>query len=332
MIPFMYRLPLLLLLTGFPALAQDGPQTAFAPASREAAQLWEISAVLFIGGGIIFAGVMLILALAIFGSPSVRSRLGSHKWIIGGGIVFPSITLAVLLVYTLMEAGELAASDDKPAVRFEVTGELWWWRVRYFDADGNALFETANDIRLPAGRPSLLTLKSDNVVHSFWVPNLAGKLDMIPGHVNELKLHPDAPGVFRGQCAEYCGAQHAKMAFHVVVLPPNEYAEWLAAQSKPAQTPADAALLRGRELFLANRCGVCHTIRGTPADGRLGPDLTHVGGRLSIGAGTLVNTHGTIAGWISDNQNIKPGNKMPEFKQFSPQELLALAAYLEALK
>jgi cytochrome c oxidase subunit 2 len=330
--PSMHRLLLLLLLTGFPVYAQDVPQTAFAPASREAAQLWEISAVLFIGGGIIFAGVMLILTLALYGPASIRHRLGDHKWIIGGGIVFPSVTLAALLVYTLMEAGELAAADDKPAVRVEVTGELWWWRVRYFDANGNALFETANDIRLPAGHPSLLMLKSDNVIHSFWVPNLAGKLDMIPGHVNELKLHPDAPGVFRGQCAEYCGAQHAKMAFHVVVLPPDEYAEWLAAQAQPVQPPTEPVLRLGQQLFLTNRCGVCHTIRGTPANGRLGPDLTHVGGRMSIGAGTLVNTHGTIAGWISDNQNIKPGNKMPEFKQFAPEELLALAAYLEALK
>jgi cytochrome c oxidase subunit 2 len=328
----MHRLPLLFLLTGLPALAQDGRQTAFAPAGREASQLWEISAVLFIGGGIIFAGVMLILALAVFGSQPVRNRLGSHKWIIGGGIVFPALTLTALLIYTLMAASNLSAAPEKPAVRVEVTGELWWWRVRYLDADGNVLFETANDIRLPAGSPSLLLLKSDNVVHSFWVPNLAGKLDMIPGHVNELTVHPEAPGIFRGQCAEYCGAQHAKMAFHVVVLPPDEYAEWLAAQAQPVPPLTEPALLLGQELFLANRCGVCHTIRGTPADGRLGPDLTHVGGRMSIGAGTLVNTHGTIAGWIADSQNIKPGNKMPEFKQFTPDQLLALAAYLEALK
>jgi cytochrome c oxidase subunit 2 len=331
-IPYMHRLIFLLMLPAFPLLAQDGPQTVYAPASQEAAQLWEISMVIFIGGALIFAGVMLILGLALFGPPSIRTSLGRHRWIVGGGIVFPVVTLTVLLVYTLLVAGNLVSAQDKPAVQVEVTGELWWWRVRYFDGEGNLLFETANDIRLPAGHPSLLTLKSDNVVHSFWVPNLAGKLDMIPGQVNTLSLHPDAPGIFRGQCAEYCGAQHAKMAFHVVVLPPDEHAEWMAAQVQPIQNLNNPALQLGQELFLSNRCGVCHTIRGTPADGRLGPDLTHVGGRISIGAGTLVNTHGTIAGWIVDNQDIKPGNRMPEYKQFDPEELLALAAYLEALK
>lgn len=328
----MHRLLLFLLPWSAHVLAQNASQNALLPASKDAAQLWEIGAVLTVGSVLIFAGVMLILALALFGPASVRRSLSSRGWIIGGGIVFPAITLSALLVYTLFVAGKLVAAEEKPAVRVEVSGELWWWRVRYLDAEGNAIFETANDIRLPAGLSSQLLLKSDNVVHSFWVPNLAGKLDMIPGHINTLTLRPAAPGIFRGQCAEYCGAQHAKMAFHVVVLPQEEHAAWMASQARPARPPAEPALQHGQQLFMANRCGVCHTIRGTPASGSLGPDLTHVGSRMSIGAGTLINTHGTIAGWIADNQDIKPGNRMPEFRQFAAEELLALSAYLEALK
>jgi cytochrome c oxidase subunit 2 len=185
---------------------------------------------------------------------------------------------------------------------------------------------------IPVGRPVEVALRSDNVIHSFWVPALAGKVDMIPGRTNRLVIEARVPGVFRGQCAEYCGLQHAWMAFYVVAVPEAAYRQWRTDQAAPAIEPADATLRRGREAFLREGCGACHAVRGTPANGTLGPDLTHVGSRLSLAAGRLDNHAGTLAGWIADSQGIKPGNLMPSMNVFSGEELRAVAAYLESLK
>ncbi len=320
------------LLLSLPAIAHAGMQSAFDAKGNDAEQILEIAWILFAGGGLIFGVVMVLGLLALFGPASLRDSLGRRAWIIGGGVAFPVIVLSALLIYTFMAATRMVQAHDPAAVQIEVTGELWWWRVKYLDGAGNTILETANEIRIPAGQSVDLKLVSDNVIHSFWVPNLAGKIDMIPGHVNKLRLQADAPGQFRGQCAEYCGAQHARMAFHVVAHAPDEFAAWLEAQKQPAAKPADQMLERGEALFLNNRCGLCHTVRGTPAEGRLGPDLTHVGSRLSIAAGTLPNGQGTIAGWITGGQHIKPGNKMPAFNQFSGEELRALSAYMESLQ
>lgn len=320
------------LLTAIPAYAYAGIQSAFDAKGKSAAQILEITWVLFIGGTVIFIGVMVLALLALFGPAGIRRTLAKRSWIIGGGIAFPVVVLSALLVYTFIAASQMVQAREAPAARIEVTGELWWWRVKYLDENGKTILETANEIRIPAGQPVELKLISDNVIHSFWVPNLAGKLDMIPGHVNHLRIQADAPGEFRGQCAEYCGAQHAKMAFFVVAEPPERYAAWLAAQMQPAAAPSNQMLQLGKELFLNNRCNLCHTIRGTPARGTLGPDLTHVGSRLTIAAGVLPNGQGPIAGWITDSQHIKPGNKMPAFNQFSGEELRALSAYMESLK
>lgn len=319
-------------LSAVPVLARAGIQSAFDPKGKDAAQILEITWVLFVGGGLIFTAVMLLALLALFGPPGVRAALGRHAWIIGGGIAFPVVVLSALLVYTFIAASRMVQAQEPAAARIEVSGELWWWRVRYLDEGGKTLFETANEIRIPAGQPVDFTLVSDNVIHSFWVPNLAGKIDMIPGHVNKQRMQADAPGVFRGQCAEYCGAQHARMAFYVVAHTAQEYAAWVAAQRRPAGNPDDPLLRRGKELFLNNRCGLCHTVRGTPANGRLGPDLTHVGSRLSIAAGILPNGQGAIAGWITGSQHLKPENKMPAFNQFSGEDLRALSAYMESLQ
>jgi cytochrome c oxidase subunit 2 len=198
-----------------------------------------------------------------------------------------------------------------------VVGEQWWWRVRYPD------FETANEIRVPVGRPVELVLRSADVVHSFWVPVLAGKLDMIPGRANVLRVRADRAGEYRGQCAEYCGGPHAWMALHFVAQEPGQYAQWAAAQRRPAAQSSG--------LFAAH-CAACHTVRGTSAAGTLGPDLTHVGSRLSIGAGLLPNNAGALGGWIASSQHLKPGNLMPSFGHFSGEEVRSLAGYLESLK
>lgn len=314
-----------------PLCGNAGMQSAMDPKGRQAAQIADIMWVLFAGGGLIFVAVMIAASIALFGKPAHRAMLGRRRLIIGGGIVFPLVTLSALLVYSF-SSGAVQAHGDAPVARVVVTGELWWWRVHYLDADGKTIVETANEIRIPAGKPVDLLLRSQDVIHSFWVPNLAGKVDMIPGHDNRLRLQADAPGVFRGQCAEYCGAQHAKMAFHVTATTPAAFDAWLARQQQAAREPEDRLLLQGRQLFLENRCGQCHAVRGTPANGTLGPDLTHVGSRHSIAAGILPNNAGTIAGWIVASQSIKPGNKMPSYATFSGDELRALAAYLESLK
>lgn len=190
----------------------------------------------------------------------------------------------------------------------------------------------ANEIYVPVGRAVEIALKSDNVIHSFWVPALAGKVDMIPGRTTRIVVQAREPGVYRGQCAEYCGIQHSWMAFYVVAVPEEEYRKWLARQAAPAPEPADAVLRKGREAFFSGGCGACHTVRGTTAAGTLGPDLTHVGGRRSIAAGRLDNHAGTLAGWIADSQTIKPGNLMPSTTVYSGEELRAVAAWLESLQ
>ena len=275
-----------------------------------AAAIADLAWVLFAGGAAIF---LLVLILSVHAIVAPRPWLASKAFIVGGGIVFPVIVLSLLLVYVLTPIPHSAAA---PELRIEVTGEQWWWRVRYPE------FETANEIRIPAGKPVELLLRSADVIHSFWVPSLAGKVDMVPGRINRLRLVADKPGVYRGQCAEFCGGPHAKMAFHIVAETPEQFAAWSENQRKPAQ--------KGHSLFLS-RCAACHTVRGTDARGTLGPDLTHLASRGTLGAATLPMNAGTLAAWIVSGQHHKPGNLMPEFKEFTPQELKALAAYLESL-
>ena len=275
-----------------------------------AAAIADLAWVLFTGGAAIF---LVVLILSVHALVAPRPWLASKAFIVGGGIVFPVIVLSALLVYVLTRIPGSAAA---PELRIEVTGEQWWWRVRYPG------FETANEIRIPAGQPVELVLRSADVIHSFWVPSLAGKVDMIPGRENRLRLAADRPGVFRGQCAEFCGGPHAKMALYIVAETPEQFAAWSENQRKPAQ--------KSHSLFLS-RCAACHTVRGTDARGVLGPDLTHIGSRSFIAAGTLPNNAGTLAGWIASGQHIKPGNLMPEFRELSAGELEALAAYLESL-
>lgn len=294
-------------------------------------RLLAINDILFVGAAVIFLWVMIMLALALYGPEPVRRRLRQPGQIIAAGIIFPVLVLSALLFYTFGAATNALRGSDPPALRVEVIGEMWWWRLRYLDEDDQLMFETANDIRMPAGVPVEFVLKSDNVIHSFWVPGLAGKLDMVPGHVNRLRVQAEKPGLFRGQCAEYCGAQHAKMMFDVQALSPKDFQEWAALQRQPAPEPTNDTLRLGREHFM-QFCAQCHTVRGTDASGILGPDLTHIGSRLSLAAGVLPNNVGAMAGWIAGSQHIKPGNQMPSFNQLSGKGLRAVAQYMEILK
>lgn len=319
--------------TAGPALAQDAVQSALSARGNGAASILEITWVLAIGGGLIFVAVMAACLAALAGPDALRTALSRRGWVVGAGVVFPVVVLTALLIYTFLVAADMVRSERTPAAaRVQVMGELWWWRVRYLDADGGLLVETANEIHIPVGQPVDLELVSRDVIHSFWVPNLAGKLDMIPGKTNRLRLQAQAAGTYRGQCAEFCGAQHAKMALLVVAQPPEAYASWLQTRQRPAVEPTLPQLQQGRALFAAARCGVCHTVRGTDANGAMGPDLTHVGSRLSLAAAALPNGQGALAGWIVGTQHIKPGSRMPAYRQFSGDELRALTAYLESLR
>ncbi|HVL76659.1 MAG TPA: c-type cytochrome, partial [Noviherbaspirillum sp.] len=205
------------------------------------------------------------------------------------------------------------------------------WDVHYLGPDDQIIMTTANEIRIPAGVPVSVLLRTHDVIHSFSVPNLHGKIDMIPGRRNHVRLQADHPGVFRGHCAEFCGAQHARMAFFVIAEPREQFEAWLAAQRRPAAPPASELAARGRESF-RRHCVECHTIRGVGEAERRGPDLTHLASRRTIGAGTLENNRANRLRWITQNELVKPGNAMPEFAHLEKQELEGLLEYLEGLR
>ncbi len=222
------------------------------------------------------------------------------------------------------------AAPDK-AIQIELTANQWWWDVTYQDAIPGNIVRTANELHLPAGVPVHITLKSNDVIHSFWVPNLAGKQDLIPGRVTDILLLPTEEGVFRGECAEYCGTQHAHMALDVTVESPAEFQAWRRAQLAPPPEPTTPLTLAGYNYVTGRECSVCHNITGTPASGQIAPDLTHIASRRSIGAGTFPMSRGHLYAWIADPQGAKPGNYMP-YIGLEPQELHAIVAYLETLK
>lgn len=317
-------------LPGLPAHSRI--QSIFETHGPAAEQIATLSAVLFIGGAIVFAIVLVLTVWALAAPPHWRRRLGRAGFVVGAGIMFPGAVLSTLLVYALIATGEITGDPGAQSLRIEVTGEQWWWRVHYLDVAGQPEFATANEIHIPVNRTVEFVLRSADVIHSFWVPNLAGKLDMVPGRVNRLRLRADRTGVYRGQCAEFCGGPHAQMALYVVALSEPEFARWRERQRRPAPALAKPELQRGRQLFERHGCGSCHAVRGTAAAGVFGPDLTHVGSRLSLGAGSLPVNAGTLAGWTASSQHLKPGNKMPSFNVFSGAEQRTLAAWLESLQ
>jgi cytochrome c oxidase subunit 2 len=306
-------------------------QSMLAPQGPEAARVALLFWVMTAGGGLILLLVCVLVAIAMGGREPWRARLAGERIVIGGGLVFPVVTLSLLLGYGLLVTrANPAPPHEDTALRIAVVGEQWWWRVRYRTADGREV-ESANEIRLPVGRAAILELTAADVIHSLWIPKLAGKLDMIPGRTNYLRVVADAPGVSRGQCAEYCGGAHALMSLYVVALEPKEFDAWLAREAAPASA-AEPTAIAGARLFQAGGCGACHTVRGSEARGTIGPDLTHVGSRMSLAAATLPNSAADFVRWIRDNQHIKPENKMPPYRIFSDGELAELAAYLQSLK
>jgi cytochrome c oxidase subunit 2 len=323
------------------------------PAANSGAELIDqLGTVLYVGSAAIFVVVMI---LAIYGVYGRGRAINAQRWIVGGGLVFPAVTLTVLLVYSLAVGNALNAigtsnalqlflecfgvgssSAARPAsdgvLRIHVIGKQWWWEVRYEEPGSEEHIVLANEIRLPTNRAVELMLSTTDVIHSFWAPSLAGKVDMIPGRTTRLRLQTSEEGTFRALCAEYCGGQHALMALFVVTQDATEFNAWLARQRQPIAAPTDPFLKQGHDAFFKGDCHTCHTIRGTSATASDGPDLTHVGSRKSLAAGVLNNHIGTMAGWIAGPQEIKPGNKMPETPVFTGTELRALSAWLGSLQ
>ena len=302
-----------------------------------------------IGIGVVVTAIVVgALYVAIRGPDRFKRKLGGEKAVWIGGIAFPGVVLTGLLVWGLTLTASLTEPVPDDAMRIRVTGHMWWFDVEYLDDRGNVVLRDANELHLPVDQPVVLELESGDVIHSFWVPNLSGKRDMIPGRTNELVIQADRSGRFGGICAEYCGGPHALMGFVAVAHDPAEWDEWWQARTAPlpdaaeqdvagelpdlaSQSPAveRADPLDGRELFMASGCAACHRVAGTEANGLTGPDLTHIGSRLSLGAGILPNNRGTMIGWIGDSQSIKPGNRMPGYDMLSAEELEAIAIWLE---
>lgn len=267
------------------------------------------------------------------GESNELSPATGRNFVIWGGLAIPLALVAILLVASTINDRAIARSGRAgDPLTIEVRGHKFWWEIKYRDPlNPHRQFTTANEIHIPAGRPVRLLLESADVIHSFWVPNLNGKVDLIPGRTNDIVLQVREPGVYRGQCAEFCGVQHAKMGMLVIAHSLGEFDAWWERQLLPHDRPSDAIALRGHDVFMRNGCGTCHTIRGTDAKARVAPDLSHFGTRRTIAAGTLPNSPGHLGGWISDPQGIKPGSYMPAIP-LTGDDLQAVIHYLRGLR
>ena len=299
-----------------------------APAGPLSAQIAHLFWV-FVGvAGIVYLIVIgfLVSALRRRNEANMRTALRT----VGIAVAVTSVVLIGLGLSDFFAGRVLAASPDNP-LRIRVTAHQWWWEIEYLDAEPARHVRTANELHIPTDRPVMLEMTADDVIHSFWVPSLQGKKDLLPGYVTTLALVASRPGQYEGQCAEFCGFQHAHMGLDVVAHPPAEFATWYDAQLAPGAAPASAQETHGQQVFLGSTCVMCHNIQGTDASAVLGPDLTHVGSRLRLAAGTLPNDAANLAAWIRNPQALKPGTHMPA-TQLSGDDLAAVAAYLSGLR
>jgi cytochrome c oxidase subunit II len=310
-----------------------GPTSLVDPAGPRAAitaNLWWFMLAL---GLLVYVLVMGLLAASLIARPGGRFRLGDRartRLVVGGGLIAPAVVLVVLLVADLKTLVAVAAPAGSADLNLEVVAHQWWWEVRYPDQN----ISTANEIHVPSGATVVIRLSSVDVIHSLWVPRLAGKTDVVPGQTNTMWLEASQPGEYRGECAEYCGIQHANMAFTVVAQDPAQFQGWVSAQQQPSAAPADEQTVRGAQAFASLGCINCHALRygGTAATGGgLGPDLTHLASRGAIAAGVAANDAPTLERWIANPQAIKQGTTMPP-TQTDAETLHALAMYLASLK
>jgi cytochrome c oxidase subunit II len=307
-------------------------QSALRPAGEQAALAGDLFNLFLAVTGFFFLLVLLFLGWAILrkdrGSDSERRlRVTVASW-----AALITLGLFVLTLGSYFTDRSLAfAGSGQPPLKIKVTAQQWWWQIEYQSDDPSQTVITANELHLPAGRPAQIELAADDVIHSLWIPNLAGKQDLIPGRTTDLALLPRQTGRFRAQCAEFCGLQHAHMALDVLVDTPQQFAAWRQKSLQPAPAPVTPEQQRGFAIVTGLHCAGCHAITGTPAYGRVGPDLTRVASRATLAAGELPNARAWLEHWIANPQNVKPGNRMPRIP-LSSGDLHAVSAYLEMLK
>ena len=316
-----------------PFMAGCGTYAALDHASPDASRITNLHWLIFwITGGV---SIVLIAALAIALISRRTRQTRAGEWLrtvaVAAAGVFSILVLLGLLTASVLAGRAVATPAGSDALRIQIVGHQWWWEVSYPAEPPSDMVITANEIHVPIGRAVVLELSSNDVIHSFWVPNLNGKKDLIPGRPTRLILRPERPGLFEGRCAEFCGYQHAHMGFVLIAEEPDRFDAWLASQRRPAAEPGDAAGQRGREVFLSSSCVLCHSIRGVGAFGRKAPDLTHLASRRMIASATLPNTVGHLAGWVVDSQRIKPGSHMPP-NLMPAEDLQDLVSYLRSLQ
>jgi len=308
----------------------SGVQSALDPAGEESESVATLFWVMAVGALMIWAFVVAIAQYAARWKRWTMSEKAAGRVILWGGAVFPIVALAALLGYALWLMPFLRpfTRPGEARTRIEVVGHQFWWHVVYHREDGINVV-SANEIRLPVGERVEFSLTSADMIHSFWIPALGGKMDLIPGRTNRLSLLAKRPGSYRGQCAEFCGTSHAHMAFPAIAMAPADFDAWLDQRSESTPTRAENS---GRAVFFREKCGDCHTISGTEAKGTAGPDLSHVGSRLTLGAGRMENTEANMARFIADPVSIKPGSQMPGFPGLSQHDLSAMAKWLKGLR
>jgi cytochrome c oxidase subunit II len=324
-----------------PAVACRPVSSALDAAGSQAERIADIWWLMFWVCTVVYGIVLLWLAVALLRRRASASDAPilhldeaneSRSWRLLA--MWVAVTVVVLFGLTLgsyWTDRRLATLFGRETLAIEVTASQWWWNVRYPDADASRVLTTANEIHIPVGTPVKVLLRSQDVIHSFWLPNLNGKQDLIPGRETDIYIEASREGAFRGQCAEFCGLQHANMGLLVVAQPREAFEAWRLRQLRPADEPGDEERRRGQDVFLGSACVMCHTVRGTPAGGRTGPDLTHLASRREIAAGALPMNRGNLAGWIADPQGVKPGNHMP-IVGLTSRDFQALLAYLDGLQ
>lgn len=311
-------------------------RNALNPQGDGAQAISQLTILMMLIGTVIYSQVLSVMIFALFrrrdadtttpdASPtSSRTRL----FILANGFAIPLAVLTVVIILNFMTMAGLSPANAAPRLTIDVIGHRYWWEVVY--PDHNII--TANEIHIPVNTQVRLRLTSEDVIHSFWVPALNGKMDLIPGQTNTMLLNADRVGDYYGQCAELCGVQHAGMLLKVIASTPANFDQWIASQqTTAADNPQDALIQRGEQIFLGAACVYCHRVRGTSASGVIGPDLTHIGSRTTLAAGVIPNTTANLAAWIIDPQTIKPGNLMPPM-YLQGDDLNALVAYLQSLR
>src|SRR4051794_2687595 len=314
----------------------DVIQSVLAPAGIQSSSIHHLWSLMLWVTAAVYVITVVFVALSVARGmrherPAVANAERVMTGSVGMAVAVSVVILLGLLVASVWTGRTVASLHASSAVTVNVIGHQWWWEIEYEDAVPSQRMHTANEIHVPLSRPVVLKVTSRDVIHSFWAPNLQGKRDLIPGYTTAIWLQADRPGTFRGQCAEFCGLQHAHMAFDVVAEPEADFERWLDAMRQPAKPPQSDEERRGRDVFMTTRCAGCHNVNGTDAHGLVGPDLTHMATRSTIGAGTLPNTPEHMTAWVKDPQASKPGNQMPP-NPLPGDDVKALVAYLGTLK